>query len=378
MKQRNRLISIKWLMGIILVMAFTPLPGQAVEPSLLPKPAVEPQVLPPERATGQVMYIIGSTLMKDYTVAIMERLVKNAGLVPGIIVTKGTTRGIEAFCSGTGLDTPDVVALSRRMRSSELEDCRAHGVTDIIEIPVGYEAAGIVSRRDDQDYPLTLVSMYKAVAAELPKDFNDFIPNTYSRWHEVDPSLPNTEIRMIVPVRSLGGRAFLEDRMLQGACRKIMEIKTIFDSDTRVKQCISMREDGRTIELDTPYDRNVVQTLASSPPGTLAVIPLRFATEHQEFLKLQPFDGVVPNHETVAQRQYPFTRPLYYLVKRAHVKNYRNRGLVSGLREFITETTRESTMGPSGYLAKLGVFPLEPKIRDQIRVSSLRLTILDR
>ena len=324
------------------------------------------------------MYIMGSTLMKDYTVAVMERLTKNAGLPPALLVNRGTTRGLKAFCAGTGVDTPDVVALSRRMRSVELEECRTHGVKDIIEIQIGYEAAGMVSRRDDQDYPLTLVSMYRAVAAELPRDFNDFVPNTYSRWHEVDASLPNTEIRMIVPVRSLGGRAFLEDRMLQGACRKIIEIKTIFGAETRVKQCIALRDDGRIIELDTPYDRNVVQTLAASPPGTLAAIPLRFATEHQEFLKIQPFDGVIPNYETVSNHHYLFTRPLYFLIKKAHVKNYRRKGLVSGLREFITEVTRETTIGPGGYLAKLGVFPVEAEMRNQIREDSLRLVTIER
>lgn len=375
MKQYNKFYS--WV--ITMVMVFTPLLGQTAESiSAVPKKPKEPQILPPERLTGNVMYIIGSTLMKEYTLAITDRLTKNAGLPPAMVVTKGTTRGIDAFCSGTGIDTPDVVALSRRMRSSELENCFANGVTDIIEIPVGFEAAGFVSRRDDQDYPLTLTSLYKAVAAELPKDFNDFIPNTYSKWNEIDPKMPNTEIRMIVPVRSLGGRGFIEDRILQGACRKIKEISTIFDADMRVKQCINMRDDGRVIELDTPYDRNVTQTLASSPPGTLAMIPLRFATEHQEFLKIQAFDGVIPNHETVAQRQYPFTRPLYYLVKRAHIKNYRKRGLVYGLREFITEVTRETTFGPSGYLSKLGIFPLDPEIRNLVRISSLRLYNISR
>lgn len=324
------------------------------------------------------MYIIGSTLMKDYTVAIMDRLIKNAKLPPAILVNKGTTRGVEAFCAGTGLNTPDIVALSRRLRSSELEDCRAHGVTDLIEILIGYEAAGIVSRRDNQDYPLTLVSMYKALAAELPRDINDFIPNQNKRWRDVDPNLPNTEIRMIIPVPSLGGRGFMEDRMLQGACRKIIEIKTIFGAEDRVKQCIALRDDNRITELDTPYDRNVVQTLATSPSGTLAIIPLRFATEHQEFLKIQSLEGVVPNHETVSSREYQFTRPLYFLIKKAHIKNYRRKGLVSGLREFITEATREATIGPSGYLAKLGVFSVDAEMRNEIRTASLRLSTIDR
>ena len=140
------------------------------------------------RNSGQVMYIIGSTLMKDYTTAILDQLSKNSNIPPAIVVSRGTTRGVQAFCSGTGLDTPDIVTMSRRMRMSEIDDCRAHGVNDIIEIQVGYEANGIVSNRNDQLYPLTLVSLYRSVAAELPVGMNDFVPNKYTRWHDVQRS----------------------------------------------------------------------------------------------------------------------------------------------------------------------------------------------
>ncbi len=369
MKQRRQLNNIQWAVGTVLALVLATLRAEGVDP----------QRPPSERETGQVLYIVGSTLMQDYTSVVVEHLVKNAELPPALIVNQGSTKGIETFCSGIGLDTPDIVATSRRIHAYELDTCFEHGVRDIIEIQVGYEAAVFVTRHDDQEYPLTLVSLYRAVAAELPKSRNQFTANHYLRWSEVDKNLPDTEIHFIIPVRSLGGHAFFEDRMLQGACRNISEFSALYDAAKRVQQCIAMRNDGRIIELDTPYDRNVVQTLAVSPPGSLAMLPLRFATEHQEFLRIQPLDGVIPDYETVANHQYPFIRPLYYLVKKAHVKNYRGRGLVSGLREFITELTRESTIGPSGYLAKLGAFPLDSKVRDKIRENSLRLdTVVQR
>ncbi len=333
--------------------------------------------LPPERSNGEVMYVTGSTLMTAYTTAVMEHIGKNAGLPNPMISSGGSGRGIALFCSGVGLNTPDIVAVSRNIRSTEIDDCQNHGVTEIIEIQIGYDAAGIVSRHDDQDYPLTVGSMYRAIAAELPTAQGDFAPNHYRHWHDVDPSLPDTEIRFIVPAPSLGGRTFLEDRMLQSACRSIPEVAAIFDAEERVKQCVSLRKDGRILEVDAPYAENVVKALASSPAGTLANIPLRFVVEHQEFMKVQPFDGVIPEYETVSNRQYGFIRPLYFLIKKAHVKNYAGKGLVDGLREFITEATRESTIGPSGYLTKLGLFPMDEKNRTEIRNSSLRLRVLN-
>ncbi len=363
MKQRRRLINVPWVLGALLSLGYVTVQAE-----------IE---VPPDRESGQVLYIVGSTLMQDYTTAVMEHLEKNAALPPAIIVNQGSTRGIDLFCAGLGLDTPDILAISRKVHSSELNTCYEHGVTDIIEIQVGYEASVVVSRRDDQDYPLDLVSLYRAVAATLPTGNGDFVSNHATRWHEVDNTLPDTAIRFILPVRSLGGHAFFEDKILQGACRNIPEIRSIFDASQRVKQCIAMRNDGRILEMDTPYNRNVVQTLASSPHGTLAILPLRFATEHQEFLKIQALGGVIADYETVSNHQYTFTRPLYFLVKKAHIKNYRGRGLVSGLREFITEVTREPAIGPSGYLSKMGVFPMDSAIRSKIRETSLRLDTLD-
>ena len=368
MKHSRKRMSIPWWVGIVLASALTDLHGEATD---LQGP-------PAERATGQVLYIVGATFMQDYTAAVMEHLEKEAGLPPAIITTQSATRAIDLFCAGIGLDTPDIAVVSRRIHAAEIDACADHGVRDIVEIPIGYEAAAMVSRRDDQAYPLTLGDLYHAVAAELPRNDNDFVPNRVGRWREIDKNLPDTEIHFIVPVPSLGGRSFFEDRILQGACRNISEIRSIFSASARVKQCVALRGDGRVIELDTPYDRNVVQTLASAPLGTLAMLPLRFVTEHQEFLTIQPLDGVMPNYETVANHRYFFTRPLYFLVKKAHVRNYQQQGLVAGLREFVTEITRESTIGPSGYLAALGVFPMESEVRDRIREVSLQLNTISR
>lgn len=374
--RKYKKLYIKKIISAIMATTLVPLAGLV---KAAPAPAKEeaPVVLPPERASGKIMYIIGSTLMKDYTDAVMERLSKNAKIPPAFTINKGSSRGMEVFCDGIGINTPDIVAISRRMKAMELEDCRANGVNDIVEIQIGYEATGLVSRRDDQDYPLTLTTLYKAVAREIPKGL--FVPNEYKLWSDIDSKFPKTEIRLIISAPGLGGRAFFEDRMLQGACREFKEIKGISDAKDRVKQCITLHKDGRIVELDVPYDTNVVNALTTAPKmGTLAVVPLRFATEHLDVLKVQPVDGVFPNSKTVADHSYHLTRPLYYLIKKAHIKNYYKQGLVSGLREFITEITRETTIGQDGYLTKMGVFTMEDEHRNQVRAASLRLETIDR
>lgn len=360
-----------WMRGLLLA-TLTGIAGQAMAAGSTAE-SVETQHLGSLRANGQVIYIIGSKLMQPFAEAVMERLGTNAGLPPAIMANEGSARGIEVFCEGLGLQYPDVVAVSRRIRGNELDLCQSNGLTDILEIQIGYEATAIVSRADDQTYPLTLNAFYQAIARELPEGF-DFNLNRYSRWSQVDSSLPDTEIRFVIPSPALGGRAFLEDQMLQRACRGIFEIKSIFNADERVRQCISLREDGRIVELDKPYEENVLQQLQSSPPGTLAVVPMRFATTHLDVEKIQPLGGVLPTTESVADHSYQFVRPLYFYVKKAHIKNYLGEGPVNGLREFITEVTRETTIGPDGYLAKIGVFPMAEQKRQKVRQTNLELS----
>lgn len=329
----------------------------------------------PSRASGQVMFFIGTQLMLPYLHAIAARLVENAGLAPPLLENQSTLEGIKHFCQGVGLDTPDVVAVSRRLRGAELEDCRAHGVEEVVEVLIGYDATVVVSRSDDLDYPMTRQAFYRAVAAELPQD-REFFPNAYTHWRQVDPNLPDTEIRVILPAPTLGGRAFLDNHLLQGACRDIPEIRSIFSADERVEQCITLRQDNRIFELDAPDDFEIrmVQALEASPPGTLAVVPLRFAFNQASALKIQSLEGVMPTRESVSNHYYSLIRPLYLFVKKAHIKNYLGVGPVHGLREFITEATRETTLGPDGYLADLGLIAMPDLRRSEARAASLTLT----
>ncbi|MEO5335727.1 MAG: substrate-binding domain-containing protein [Magnetospirillum sp. WYHS-4] len=340
-------------------------------------PAVKATETPPPVGPRTEMVITGSTLMAPFSEAMAERVAANASLPPARILKTGTTEGMQAFCSGEGLDTPDVVAVSRRMRVFEFERCQKNGVTDIIEILVGYEAVVLVQRKDDKDLPLTMDAVFHALAHELPQN-DEFVPNTHKLWSDVDSKLPKTEIRAILPVRTLGARSFFNDRVLQGACRNISELKGIFEAAERVRQCTTLRRDGRVVEVGVPFLDNMRAALSKAPPGTIATMSLRHATELSDIAKIVAFEGVIPSRETVANREYEFVRPLYYYVKKAHVKDYTGKGLVGGLRELITEMTRDATVGTKGYLIPLGVVPMPEDERIAVRDASLRLARFER
>ena len=357
-------------------MVFATVTGAAASDTVRPAASLPPVVSPStalpaasgERAT---LLITGSTLIKPFTDAIMQRLMQNAGLPPAVILPTGTGKGVKAFCAGVGIDTPDIVAVSRRMRHREYEECTANGVTDIVEIQIGYEALVVISRLDDS-ISLSLDDFYRGIAEELP-DGDEFLENTYKTWRDIRPGLPDTPIGFILPSRDLGARGFFSDRFLQGACRNIFEIKSIFSAEERVRQCVNMRDDNRIVEVGVPFVENVRKALMAAKPGTLAVTSFRHAQELSDVAQIVAFDGSVPTYETIADREYDFTRPLYYYVKRAHVKDYMGRGPVLGLREFITEVTRETTFGRDGYLAAIGLVPMSASERERVRYNALHL-----
>ncbi len=341
--------------------------------------ALAEQFAPPAKpsATRSQMYITGSSLMAPFTNAVIQKLSAKAALPAPKLIIQGTAKGVQEFCAGNGVDTPDVVAVSRRMRIAEYGNCVKNGVTDIVEVLVGYEAVVLVARKDDHDYNLNLGSLYRAIANEYPEG-DEFFLNVAKTWNEVDPKLPNTEIRMLLPSPQLGARGFFDDRVLQAACRHIHEIKTIFNAPERVRQCITLRRDGRITESGVPYETNIAAHMRSAKPGTIAVMSLRHATMLGDIVKILPLDGVMPNRKTIGSHEYEITRPLYYYIKKSHIKDYTGKGMVAGLREFISELTRDGTIGPDGYFVQLGVVPMYDEQRAAVRESALRLKHFER
>lgn len=110
--------------------------------------------------------------------------------------------------------------MSRRMRNTEFERCVQNGVEAIVEIQLGFNTLVLTTRRQDADYDLSLLQLYRAIARDVP-DGDEFLTNSSKRWRDIDETLPDTPIRLVIPAPGLGSRGFFQDRFLQGACRGI-------------------------------------------------------------------------------------------------------------------------------------------------------------
>ncbi|MCC7275999.1 MAG: substrate-binding domain-containing protein [Alphaproteobacteria bacterium] len=323
------------------------------------------------------MKIVGSTFLAPFVESATGRLVSASVIVAPQQEYRGTVNGIKAFCRSAAPDSPSVVAMSRRMRGEEFEECRQRGVGEIIEIQIGYSALVLAAPRGDPDYGLKLLDLYRAMARDIPHD-DEFLANRFMRWRDIDQDLPDLPIRVVMPAPGLGSRGFFEDRFLQGACRLIPEIRTIFTAESRVNQCVALRSDGRIVEVGYPFEASARQALTDAPAGTVAILPSNIAQKMSDIVKTLPLDGAQASQATVATREYPYVRPLFVYVKRRHVKDYKGVGPVAGLRELITELTRERAIGPDGYMISEGLVALDDSRRESMRHHALTLTPMER
>lgn len=294
--------------------------------------------------------IVGSSTVFPYTQAVAEEFANQGGAAP-VVESTGTGGGMQIFCAGIGAEHPDITGASRAMKKSEFDLCQQNGVTDISEALIGYDGLSIaVSRANEADLDLTLSEIYLALAAQVPVN-GEWVDNPYTKWSEISPDLPDTEILVYGPPPTSGTRdAFVELAMWPG-CEELDYVKNGgFDGDWVEENCSRMRQDGPFVEAGE-NDNLIVQRLEADP-NALGIFGYSFLFENLDKLKDVKINGVEANQDTIGSFDYPISRPLYFYVKNAH------RGVIPGLEEFVVEYMSEDAMGPGGYLEERGLVVL--------------------
>lgn len=305
--------------------------------------------------------IVGSSTVFPYTQAVSEEFANLFGFPAPVVESTGTGGGMQIFCGGVGVDHPDITGASRAMKESEYALCIENGVTSITEVLIGYDGLSIAHSVDGPDLDMTKAQLFLALAAEVPVD-GEIVDNPYTRWSQIDPSLPDTEITIFGPPPTSGTRdAFVELVMVEG-CETFEAIEAL-DDDRKDEVCERMRQDGPFIEAGE-NDNLIVQRLQADH-NALGIFGYSFLFENQDALKAVAVEGVLPNADTIADGSYSVSRPLFFYVKNAH------RGVIAGLQEFIEEYVSEASFGPGGYLSSRGLIPLPDADREATREAAI-------
>ncbi len=316
--------------------------------------ALTAQVPAQAQAARDFINIVGSSTVYPFTTTVAEKFGRQGRFKTPKVESTGTGGGIKLFCNGVGAQHPDVVNASRRMKSGELKDCASKGVTEVIEVKVGFDGLTIGQSKRGRAFPLTREQVYLAVAKQVPdpKNPSQLIANPYQRWNQIDPKLPNLKIEVMGPPPTSGTRDSFHELYLEEGCKAFDWIAALEKSDNRRFKniCHTIRQDGGYIEAGE-NDNLIVQKLEANP-NTVGIFGFSFLEENLDKLRGFAIEGVEPTFESIASGEFSASRPLYIYAKKAHV------GVIPGLQEFLNEYISERAAGEEGYLADRGLVPL--------------------
>ncbi len=307
--------------------------------------------------------IVGSSTVFPFSKVVAERFgLKNKNFKAPKVEPTGTGGGFKEFCKGLGVGTADIANASRRIKQSEFDSCKANGVSDVVEVHIGYDGIVLASSLKSESINLTPKDIFLALAKKIPdpKGGETLVDNPYKTWKQVNATLPDLEISVMGPPPTSGTRDAFAELAMEGGCKSFAWVGALEKTDSnRYKAiCHGIREDGAYVEAGE-NDNLIVRKLEENPKA-LGIFGFSFLDQNADKVKAASINGEAPTFDSISDGSYPVSRPLYFYVKKAHV------GVIPGIQPYLAEFTHERAWGDEGYLAEKGMIPLEAKRRKEI------------
>ncbi len=303
--------------------------------------------------------IAGSSTVLPYASIVAEAFGDNTDFPTPVVESGGSSAGLKRFCQGVGVEHTDVANASRKIRDKEIKACAENGVTDIMEVRIGYDGIVFASQIDGPAYTAFSQSdIFNALAPKVMMD-GKLVDNPYTKWSDFNPELPDAEILAFIPGTKHGTREVFEEKVVAVGCEATGAMEAMIaggmSEDDAEDACLEVRTDGRSVDIDGDY----TETLASIDANAngIGVFGLAFYENNTDKLKVATMAGISPSTETISSGEYPVSRPLYFYVKKAHI------GVVPGLKEYAQFFISDDLAGPSGPLANYGLVS-DPELAD--------------
>ena len=271
------------------------------------------------------VHIAGSSTVLPYASIVAEAFGENFDFPTPIVEGGGSGAGRKRLCDGLGLDTIDIANSSSLMKEEQWKKCEAN-IGKVSEIRFGYDGITFSMKHENEGFEnLTPLQIFQA----LKKD------STAKTWSDVDPSLPDVDIKAFIPGTKHGTREVFEKKVMEVGCKEAGEYETLGK-----KGCHKVRTDGLSVDIDGDY----TETLASLDANVegIGVFGLSFLLNNTDKLYAAKINGVYPTTESIASGEYPVSRPLQFYVKHAHFDS------VAGMREYIEFFLSDEIAGPDG------------------------------
>ncbi|MGD8891330.1 MAG: substrate-binding domain-containing protein [Desulfobacterales bacterium] len=311
--------------------------------------------------------IVGSSAVLPFIQTVAENFSATGNLPPALEIT-GTGNGFRLFCAGIGYEYPDINATPRPMTDTEFAQCNTNGITSIVEMIIGLDGIVLANSKNSPQYDFTTSQIFTALAEEIEIG-GEIKKNSFTSWNQIDPSLPSQSIQVMgPPSASVFYDDFIEMIMKKGGA----SFSTIaaLEETRRYEISHSLRKDGRYVE--SSRNENYIFEWLRKNPEAFGIFGFSRLGNHTDDIKSNKINGVVPTTDTIANGNYPLSRPIYLYIKRKHVD------AVKGLQKFLYECASERAIGPEGYLSATGFIPLDDRGRNQARNLALSLAAMSR
>jgi phosphate transport system substrate-binding protein len=314
--------------------------------------------------------IVGSSTVFPFSTAVAENFGRSGKFKTPKVESTGTGGGMKLFCSGVGVDFPDITNASRAMKASEFDGCQEKGVKEIVEVKIGFDGIAIANSKATKQFDLTLKDVWLALAKNVPdpKGGDALVANPYKTWKEVNPALPDAKIEVLGPPPTSGTRDAFVELAMEGGCNAFPFIKEMKKADEKKHKavCQGVREDGVYVEAGE-NDNLIVQKLVANP-NALGIFGYSFLEQNASKIQGSKIAGVVPTYDAIASGKYPVSRSLYFYVKKDHV------GTIPGIAEYVAEFTNDKAFGEEGYLADKGLIALPKAERAAVTAAAKAMT----
>lgn len=295
--------------------------------------------------------VAGSSTVLPYASIVAEAFGENFDFPTPVVESGGSSAGLKRFCEGVGENTIDVANSSRPIRDSDIELCTKNGVTDIIEVRIGYDGIVFASQIDGPAYTaFEAADIFNALGSKVLVD-GEIVANPHTQWADFNADLPASDILAFIPGTKHGTREVFEDKVLLQGCEDTGAMQAMMDGgmdeDAAEDACIEVRGNGITVDIDGDYTETLARV--DSNPNGIGVFGLAFYENNTDKLKVATIGGIAPKTETIASGEYPVSRPLFFFIKKAHI------GVIPGLKEYAEFFISDEIAGPDGPLSNYGL-----------------------
>ena len=315
----------------------------------------------------QKIKIVGSSTVAPFSTTVAEQFGAISEFPTPIVETTGTGGGFKAFCQGIGPDQPSISNASRPVKPSEIELCRKAGITEIVEVKIGYDGIVLANAKGSPELDLTKAEIFLALAEQIPDGQGGWMKNPHQTWKDVADHLPDMPILVSGPPPTSGTRDAFAELAMEGGAEEIPEVAALKETDAALfaKRATTIRMDGKWIDSGE-NDTAIVQTLMKNP-DSIGIMGYSFLEQNLDRLKGAHIEGTDPTFEQIASGRYGISRSMFFYVKK------QNLPLVPGIEGFVSEFTQEDAWGLTGYLVEKGLIPLSAEEREAERQHALAM-----